>query len=125
MAFVLAKKTDSFYYPINLPVVLDSGSSQTARFEFRFKRVSRSKLNALHKAQENQGDMDVDSLERDTDYVLDIADGWKGVDAPDGTPVEFNRDNVNTLLDSYPNAAGEIVKAFFEATLGGGRKVKN
>ena len=125
MAFVLAKKTDSFFYPINLPIVTESGASQTARFEFRFKRLPRSKLNALHKSQEANSDLDIDSLERDTDYVLDIADGWKGVDGPDGTPVEFSRANVAALLDNYPNAAGEIVKAFFEATLGGGRKAKN
>ena len=75
MAFVLAKKTDSFFYPINLPIVTESGASQTARFEFRFKRLPRSKLNALHKSQEANRDLDIDSLERDTDYVLDIADG--------------------------------------------------
>lgn len=125
MGFILAKKTESFFYPIHLPIVTESGASQTARFEFRFKRVSRSKLNALQKAQEANADLDMDSLERDTDYVMDIADSWKGVDTPDGTPVEFNRDNVHALLDSYPNAAGEIVKAFLEATLGGGRKTKN
>jgi hypothetical protein len=124
MAFVLAKKTDSFFYPINLPIVTDAGASQTARFEFRFKRLSRSRLNALQKAQEAASDQDVDTLERDVDYVMDIADGWKGVEADDG-PVEFNRENVAALLDNYPNAAGEIVKAFFEATLGGGRKTKN
>lgn len=125
MAFILAKKTDSFFYPIILPIVSDSGASTPCRFEFRFKRLPRSRLNALQKAQEAAGEHDIDSLERDTDYVMDIADGWKGVTTPDGAPVDFTRENVAELLDNYPNAAGEIVKAFFEATLGGGRKQKN
>jgi len=34
----------------------------------------------------------------------------------------FNRENVRMLLDAYPNAAGTIVGAFFQATLGGGKK---
>ena len=125
MSFILAKKSDSFFYPINLPVVLDSGANQVNKFEFRFKRLSRSKLNELQKAQDAVADLEIDGLERDTDYVLEIADGWKGVDQPDGSPVPFNRDAVHQLLDEYPNAAGEIVKAFFESTLGGGRKTKN
>lgn len=125
MAFILAKKTESFFYPIHLPLVTESGASQTARFEFRFKRLPRSRLNALQKQQEANADLDIDNLERDTDYVLEIADGWKGVEGPDGSPLEFTRENVAELLDNYPNAAGEIVKAFFEATLGGGRKQKN
>ena len=125
MAFVLSRKTDSFFYPVSLPLVLENGASQSARFEFRFKRIPRSRLNALQKAQESDSDLDIDTLERDTDYVLEIADGWKGVEGADGSSVEFTRENVNTLLDNYPNAAGVIVAAFFEATLGGGRKQKN
>lgn len=127
MAFVLSKKTDSFFYPVNIPVVLASGASQINRFEFSFKRLSRSRLNALQKAQESTSDLDVevDTLERDIDYILEIADGWKGVEGVDGVAVEFTRDNVAILLDNYPNAAGVVVQAFFEATLGGGRKKGN
>jgi hypothetical protein len=29
---------------------------------------------------------------------------------------------VRLMLDNYPNAAGAIVSAFFEATLGGGKR---
>ena len=127
MAFVLQPKTEGFFYSILLPVVTDSGASQAQKFEFKFKRVSRSKLNDLQKAQEqmNESDAQIDSLERDTDYVMDIAEGWRYVDGPDGKPLEFNRDNVHLLLDNFPNAASAIVSAFFEATLGGGGKRKN
>lgn len=125
MAFILAPKTESFFYPVTVPVMSDSGAAQLQRFEMRFKRLPRSKLNDLQKLQESRVEQDEDSLERDADYVMEIADGWKEIEAPAGMPLDFTRENVLAVLDSYPAAAGEIVKAFFEATLGGGRKRKN
>lgn len=124
MAFVLTKKSEGFFFPIQLPIVTDSGATQIHRFEFKFKRVSRSKLNEIQKLQEelNKGDIEVDSLERDTDYVLEVAEGWRYVQDDAGKELPFNRENVKLLLDAFPNAAGEIVKAFFQATLGGGKK---
>ena len=127
MAFVLKPKNEGFYYGILLPIINDAGASQAQKFEMKFKRVSRSKLTELQKAQEAMTDSEVqiDSLERDTDYVLDIAEGWRYVDGPNDKPLEFTRENVHALLDNYPNAASVIVSAFFEATLGGGKKQKN
>ena len=127
MAFVITPKTEGFYYGISLPTVTDTGASHIIKFEMRFKRVSRSKLNALQKAQEEMTDSDiqVDSLERDTDYVLEIAEGWKYVQGADGEDLPFDREHVRLMLDNYPNAAATIVGAFFEATLGGGAKRKN
>ena len=124
MAFVLQPKTEGFFYSILLPVVTDSGASQAHKFDFKFKRVSRSKLNELQKAQEqmNDAESNIDSLERDTDYLMDIAEGWRYVDGTDGKPMDFTRENVHLLLDNYPNAASAIVSAFFEATLGGGKR---
>ena len=127
MSFVLAPKTEGFYYPVSIPVVSESGATSVNRFEMRFKRISRSKLNALQKSQEKitESDIEIDSLERDTDYILDIAEGWRHVRGTDGKDVPFSRESVFELLDQYPSAAGEIVKAFFESTLGGGAKRKN
>lgn len=124
MAFVLKPKSEGFYYGIILPVVNEQGASQATKFEMKFKRVSRSRLNELQKQQEEMADSEivVDSLERDTDYVLDIAEGWRYVQGPDGEDLEFTRATVRLMLDNYPNAAGAIVSAFFEATLGGGKR---
>lgn len=124
MAFVLKAKSEGFFYPIQLPVVTEAGSTQVIKFEFKFKRISRSKLNELQKLQEDlkEGDIEIDSLERDTDYILDVADGWRGVTDETGKDVPFNREAVRLLLDSFPNAASAIVSAFFQATLGGGKK---
>lgn len=124
MAFVLKAKSEGFFYPIQLPIVTESGATQIHKFEFKFKRVSRSKLNELQRMQDelNKSDIDVDSLERDVDYVLDVAEGWRNVQDEAGNELVFNRENLKLLLDAYPNAAGVIVGAFFNATLGGGKK---
>jgi|LakMenE18May11ns_1017448.scaffolds.fasta_scaffold8869261_1 hypothetical protein len=125
MAFVLKPKSEGFYYGVILPVVNESGASQAIKFEMKFKRVSRSKLNDLQKAQEQmtESEVVVDSLERDTDYVMDIAEGWRYVSETDGAEdLPFNRANVWLMLNNYPNAASVIVAAFFEATLGGGKR---
>lgn len=130
MAFVLKPENEGFYYGILLPIINENGSSQVQKFEMKFKRVSRSKMTELQKAQEamSESEVIIDSLERDTDYVMDIAEGWRhvrGPNTPEGETWEFTRDNVYTMLDKYPNAASVIVSAFFEATLGGGKKQKN
>lgn len=124
MAFVLQPKTEGFFYGISLPTVNENGASSIIKFDMKFRRVSRSKLNALQKSQEDmtESDIQVDSLERDTDYLMDIAEGWRHVSDADGEEVAFTRDNVRILLDHYPNAASTIVGAFFEATLGGGKR---
>ena len=124
MAFVLKAKSDGFFFPIQLPIVTESGATQINKFEFKFKRVSRSKLNELQRMQDDisKSDIEIDSLERDVDYIMEIAEGWRYVSDEAGNDSAFNRENVRMLLDAYPNAAGSIVSAFFQATLGGGKK---
>jgi hypothetical protein len=54
---------------------------------------------------------------------MDIAEGWRHVSEADGAEdLPFNRANVWLMLNNYPNAASVIVAAFFEATLGGGKR---
>lgn len=121
MAFVLAKETDAFPYPVTIPVVTAKGVRQSHRIELIFKRLSRAEINALQPSIEDEGD----SLERDTDYVMAIAEDWKGVNGPDGSAIPFSRESVRDLLDFAPSAALAIVRAFTEATNGGGAKRGN
>lgn len=127
MAFVLKKNGESFFYPIHLPVVSGSGASVIQRFEFRFKRLSRTRIEEMQAAQNSSAEAGIEtsSLERDADYMLEIADGWKGVVDESGAELPYTRDNILALLDAYPSGASEIVKAFYEATFSGGAKRKN
>ena len=127
MSFVLSKKDQGFFFPISIPVVNDSGSSQTQKFEMKFKRLSRSKLSELQKQQDivGAGEIDVDSLERDTDWIYEVSEDWRHVNDPEGKPVPFSRESLNAMLDMFPNAASTIVTAFFNATFNGGAKKGN
>lgn len=123
MAFILKPKSESFNYPIMLTSVSESGSAHIDRFEFRFKRVSRTKLAELQKLTERMSESEeYDAIERDLTYIMDVADGWRGVNDENQEPLEFTKDNVRMLLDQYPSAANEIVRCFVEATLGGGKR---
>lgn len=122
--FVLAKKSDPFWYTVNIPLVTETGTARSFPFKVQFKRFSRSKLLDLRQQSESASDQG-DALENDTDYVMQIAQDWKDITGPDNAPLEFTRENVRDLLDAVPNAGGAIVAAFFEATLGGGAKKGN
>ena len=127
MAFILAPQTGLFWYTVSLPVCNERGTPVVHKFDFQFKRISRSRMTEMQKAQEalSEGEVDIDALERDTDYVMEIAEGWRYVQDEKGDELPFTRENLVRLLDHFPNAAGEILKAFFGATLGGGKKQKN
>lgn len=127
MAFVLAPKTEGFFYGINIPVTTESGVTHVLKFDMKFKRFSRSKLKELTKTYDEINDLDfeVDPLQRDTDYILEIAEDWRGLQDSNKENLPFEREHILFMLDQYPSSAGAIVKAFFEATLNGGAKAKN
>jgi len=81
--------------------------------EFRFKRFRRRELSDLfERFDENLSDPN-EAFQRDVDMVLEIAVDWRR------SPVDgdFNRDNVEELLDLFPSAAIAIVQAFHQAHL--------
>ena len=121
--FVLKSRTESFFYPIHLPVIAENGGTQTLRFDVSFRRISRTRLTELQQQQESVNEDAIpDTLSRDVDYMLEIADGWRHVQDEAGQLIPFSPENVRLMFDSYPQAAGVIVAAFFEATLGGGKR---
>lgn len=127
MGFQIQPRQDGFFYGISLPTIAENGSSRVERFDMKFRRISRSKINALLKAQDelSESDIEIDGLQRDADYIMEVAEGWRHVSGPDGSDLTFNRDNLMLVLDAYPSAAGAIIKGFIESTMGGGAKRKN
>lgn len=122
MAFILGSKSDSFWYPLIIQVVADDGRTRSHQFEFRFKRLTRSRINQLLKAISSDQMADADPVERDVDWVMDIADGWRGVQDEDGAELPFTRDNVFRLIDQYPHAASTLLTAWSEANAGGAKR---
>jgi hypothetical protein len=124
MGFVLSKQEKPFWYKVEIPVVNELGNTRSFTFEMLFKRFSRSKVNQMFDDNKNRSEQ-TDILEADVDYVMDIAEGWRYITDEDGKDVPFVREAVHALIDQFPNAAGRITAAFFDATLSGGAKVKN
>lgn len=122
MDFAILKNTEPFWFSVGLMRVQANGVSRSFPFEMQFKRFTRTELNELRQRSQNMPD-DGDTLERDTDYIMEISTDWRMKDGK--TDIPFTRDNLLALLDAEPSAAGAIVEAFFRATLAGGAKKGN
>lgn len=73
------------------------GSDKPASIEVEFKHLSRPKIKAFFEGLEGK---------TDAEALSEIMVGWSG---PDG---DFNRDNLQALLDNYPASGGELFDAF-------------
>ena len=127
MGFQLKQSTEGYFYPISLPVMTENGTSRIERFDMKFRRLSRVQINELMARTKEQKDeeFEVDALESDVDFVMEVSEGWRHVSGPDGGDLAFTRENVWMALNQFPSAAGTIAKAFYESSTGGGAKRKN
>lgn len=122
MDFSILKDSEPFWFNVGLVRVQGNGVARSYPFEVKFNRFKRSELNELRQRSQNMPE-DGDSLERDTDYIMELACDWKLKDGK--TEIPFNRENLLDFLDAEPSAAAAIVEAFFRATLAGGAKRGN
>ncbi|MEL4885718.1 phage tail assembly chaperone [Pectobacterium betavasculorum] len=49
------------------------------------------------------------------DFLIDITEAW-------ALPDEFNRDNLETLLDNYPRALESVTKAYYDELMANRQK---
>lgn len=54
-------------------------------------------------------------LEADADLMMQVLTGWKNVLGPDGRELEFSRENVRLLLDSFLGMSRMIVRTLLES----------
>ena len=110
MAFV-RKKTKVYSWPIDVkkPSVKKVGEFETTRFIGKFNRLKRSELNSFEEATE------YDALER-------VLVGWEDINEEDGTPVEFNKENLKEFAEDTDFVAG-VLDAFRDFY--GNSQVKN
>lgn len=78
--------------PLSVP-----GSKNPASIEIEFKHLSKKEIKAY---------FDGLSGKTDDEALGEIIVGWKGIDTP------FSKEALETLLDKYPKAAGELFEAF-------------
>lgn len=122
MAFVVTS-TPTFVAPILIGAYDDSGKFVEHQVKFKFKRLDRVKTKEFlddiserteqfmktNPSAEQVLEHDLDDLER---FVL----GWLDVEVNGST--EFSRENLRTLLLTYPSAARSIFMGYGAAAAG-------
>lgn len=83
------------------------GADKPAALEIEFKHLARPKIKEFFEGLEGK---------TDAEALGEIIVGWVGVDAP------YSADSLQTLLDNYPAAGGELFEAFRRDLLESRRK---
>ncbi len=86
----------AFWHHIQIPLVLDDGTSAIHRFEVKMRRVPAPEPTTLSEARES---------------VIAIVDGWTSVRDDEGRPLPFTEANMRKLLDTCPGAIKAILDA--------------
>ncbi len=121
--FKVASENQSYPYQVTVGVIDEAGKKQTQKFKVRFKRVSQDELESIQdrlKAGKVKVDGDVeksaevDSLS-DNQLLHEVVIGFEeGVLDSDGSPLQFNADNLDRLTNTFP-VRPAMVEAFFES----------
>jgi hypothetical protein len=111
--FKIAQKP-SYSVLVNVELPGDKGKSKTVQFTALFKRLSQTEIESIHE-RANEGEL------KDTELIDEVLIGWDGVQDSDGNALDFNDDNLATLLDIFP-VRPTIVKAFFTSLKGAKEK---
>ena len=90
MPFVL-DQSPSYKWKVEVNVNKD-GTVHTEVFTALFKNITQSRFKEMIKMVE---DKQID----DIDVTKEILVGWEDMEAADGTPVEFNKSNLNKFVD--------------------------
>lgn len=102
MATLKLNPDPQFKASVDIPVA----GGKPSPVEFVFKHRTVSQLDEFVRSREDV---------KDIDTVMDLAAGWNLTD-------EFNRENVETLLQNYGGAAMAIYNTYIEELVGARRK---
>ncbi|RMF15191.1 MAG: hypothetical protein D6757_05015 [Alphaproteobacteria bacterium] len=104
----------SYKWPVTVRFVDESGRRHERTFHVLFRRLKKSEIDELTRAQE-LGEMD------DAVFMREIVAGWDGIVDADGKPVECDDEAMRMLAD-IPEVASAIGVAWIESLAGGPRK---
>ena len=97
----------TFRWPVTVMVPVDGGKFEPATFEVEFPRMPQSEVLALIKSVQ-------DGSVGEAEGIVQVVRGWSGVEGPDG-PVPFEERALRDLLERFPTAGAEILRAFADA----------
>ncbi len=95
------KANPTFTAKVGIPIA--GGKTETVKFTFKHR--TRSEFDAFTASMRPRDGDESTGLERDVEYVIAVASGWELAD-------EFNKDNVEVLLQNYYGAAAAIATAY-------------
>jgi hypothetical protein len=101
-------------YPTPVEVEIPTGNGKSTKHSFivYFNRKSQAELDEIHRRLNALQLRDGEELLLDEDLMKEVLAGWEGVQGKDGTPLEFNDENMVALLNIYP-VRPTLVTAFF------------
>ena len=99
MAFV-RKKTKVFPWPVEVktPSEINIGEFETSKFIAKFRRLSRTELNNFNEESEFKA-------------LQKVLVGWEDLNEEDGTPIEFNKKELESFAEDTDFVAG-VLDAF-------------
>lgn len=100
-------QSPTFRWPVTVMVPVDGGKFEPATFEVEFLRMPQSEVLTLITSVQ-------DGSIGEADGILKVVRGWSGVEGADGE-VPFEARALRDLLDRFPTAGAEILRAFADA----------
>lgn len=114
MAFVI-DLSDGYSCPVEFGLAVDGGRHEVQTFDARFKRLTQDRIEALLRsgrdyAMDLQDDQGRGGMS-DREIADEVLIGWDGVQAADGSDVQFNKASKTRLL-SVPGVTAAVVAAW-------------
>jgi Phage tail assembly chaperone len=129
--FKLAQKTAPFSHDVIVPEVNDNGTIVKHKIRFLFNRMTRTELDQKESAlKDSMGFVDSDRLtaqqtiEHQVERAMIYCADWKDVTTPEGEPLEFNRDNLFALFNSYPGAYPALFDTYVRLVFNNGEALQ-
>jgi len=104
----------AYKWPVVVRFVDESGRRHERTFHVLFRRLKKSEIEQITRAQE-AGELD------DAGFMREIVAGWDGIVDAHGRPIPCTDENIARLAD-IPEVATAIGMAWIESLAGGPRK---
>lgn len=106
--FSIARAVEDYTWPVDVYLPTNGGKTEKQSFTAKFKKVSRSRFDAIREEI-------LAGTISDVKIATEVLVGWS--DIVDGDEVEYSENAKARLLD-IPVVAASVVRAFFEGYKG-------
>ena len=112
--FVL-QETRTYDWPVVVKMPVDGGKFESRRFTATFRLLTRDQADDLTQDP---------ARDQDTDFLMDVVVGLKGVNDEDGNEIPFDADLLKKMIGiAYVRTA--MIEAYFNSITGDAARRKN